>query len=77
MLSASPVFDPVLGFGGIGQGTAKCVQDGPFKNFTINIGLEFTSQSRCVYCHISNAFGGSYSAAAVQKVTSPNTYEEV
>jgi len=70
------LLDPVLGFGGSGQGSANCVPNGPFQNFTINIGPGFTSSPRCVNRKINDAFSGLCSAADVKKATSASTYEE-
>jgi tyrosinase len=72
----SPVFDTTLGFGGTGSGTGACVQNGPFKNMTVNIGPGFTTQPRCVNRQITNALSSLVNKAAVDKAIAPSTYEE-
>ncbi|KAK1826982.1 hypothetical protein QBC39DRAFT_267962 [Podospora conica] len=56
--SKSPVFDPVLGFGGSGKGGQNCVTDGPFANLTINIGPGFKSEPRCLNRRITDGLSG-------------------
>ena len=72
----SPVFDTTLGMGGTGSGTGACVQNGPFKNFTVNIGPGFKTQPRCVNRQITNALSSLTNKAAVDKALAPSTYEE-
>jgi tyrosinase len=74
--SASPVFDPNLGFGGTGSGTGACLQNGPFKNMTVNIGPGFTTKPRCVNRQITDFLGSLTNQAAVTKALTPKTYEE-
>jgi tyrosinase len=71
--SSSPIFDPVLGFGGSGSGSNSCLTDGPFVNTTVNIGPGFTTQPRCVNRKItdflSTQCGQSYVDAALGGTT--------
>lgn len=62
--------------GGTGSGTGACVQNGPFKNFTVNIGPGFKTQPRCVNRQITNALSSLTNKAAVDKALAPSTYEE-
>ncbi|KAH7305208.1 hypothetical protein B0I35DRAFT_471667 [Stachybotrys elegans] len=71
--SSSPIFDPVVGFGGSGSGTGNCLIDGPFVNMTVNIGPGFTTQPRCVSRQVtdflSNQCGQPYVDAALNTTT--------
>lgn len=62
--------------GGTGSGTGACVQNGPFKNMTVNIGPGFKTQPRCVNRQITNALSSLANKAAVDKALAPTTYEE-
>lgn len=53
---ASPLLDPVTGFGGDGQGDGNCVPNGPFVNLTVNIGPGFHNKPRCVNRKINDLF---------------------
>jgi tyrosinase len=67
--SSSPIFDPVLGFGGSGSGSGNCLTNGPFVNLTVNIGPGFTTVPRCVNRRITDFLsaqcGQSYVDAAL------------
>lgn len=72
----SPVFSTTLGMGGTGSGTGTCVQNGPFKNMTVNIGPGFKTQPRCVNRQITDFLSSLTNKAAVDKALAPTTYEE-
>lgn len=74
--ASSPVFDPATGFGGTGSGTGACLQNGPFKNLTVNIGPGFTTKPRCVNRQITDFLSSLTNQAAVTKALAPKTYEE-
>jgi tyrosinase len=52
------------------------VQDGPFKNMTVNIGPGFTSQPRCVNRLITNSFSSLVNQTYVDIAVAPSTYDE-
>lgn len=75
--ASAPVFDPVFGFGGNGPFVAGndsnplsvpgrtgggCVQDGPFKNMTVNMGPQssVTYNPQCLKRDFSPYFAGRY-----------------
>jgi tyrosinase len=74
--ASAPVFDSVLGFGGNGQGAKSCVPNGPFSNFSVNIGPGFKSEPRCVNRKITNALSGSCGKKQVQAALNNPTYEK-
>ena len=47
-LTASPVFDPVTGFGGDGSGNNSCITDGPFANSTLHLGPVYEITDHCI-----------------------------
>ena len=74
--SSSPVFDKNLGFGGTGQGTGACVQDGPFANLVVNIGPGFKSQARCVNRQITDFMSGGITKAEAENAIAGSSYDE-
>jgi tyrosinase len=72
--SSSPIFDPVLGFGGTGSGANSCLTDGPFVNMTVNIGPGFTTQPRCVNRQITDALSGQTGQSYVDAALNQTTY---
>ena len=47
-LTASPIFDPVYGFGGDGVGNDSCIADGPFSNLTLHLGPVYEVTNHCL-----------------------------
>lgn len=47
-LTASPVFDPITGFGGNGTGSDGCITDGPFVNMTLHLGPVYEITDHCL-----------------------------
>lgn len=74
--SASPVFDPELGFGGSGKGAQSCVMDGPFANLTVKIGPGFKSAPRCVNRKITDVLSSACGTKYVEAATNGTTYTE-
>ncbi|KAB5518927.1 hypothetical protein GE09DRAFT_977947 [Coniochaeta sp. 2T2.1] len=75
--SASPVFDATTGFGGSGAGTSSCLVNGPFVNFTVNIGPGFTTQPRYVNRKITDFLSTQTGTSYVNAALSKTTYAEV
>lgn len=46
--AASPVWDPVTGFGGNGDNATSCISDGPFANLTLHIADDESVADYCV-----------------------------
>lgn len=72
--SKSAIFDPELGFGGTGSGSANCLTDGPFVNKTVNIGPGFTTAPRCVNRRITDSFSAQTGQAYVDEALSNPDY---
>jgi tyrosinase len=72
--SASPIFDPDLGFGGSGSGSNSCLTNGPFVNMTVNIGPGFTTKPRCVNRKITDALSSQTGQSYVDAALKHDTY---
>jgi tyrosinase len=50
----SVVLDPVTGFGGNGVGEKGCIVDGPFANYTNNLGPGYKIGEHCIYRFVND-----------------------
>jgi len=46
--TTSILLDPVYGFGGNGVGASRCIQDGPFANYTNSLGPGYLINDHCI-----------------------------
>ncbi|KAK0657776.1 hypothetical protein B0T16DRAFT_386256 [Cercophora newfieldiana] len=72
--SKSILLDPVLGFGGNGVGPNKCIQDGPFANYTNSLGPGYLVQDHCIDRDINDLFSTTAAAATVERCLNTTTY---
>jgi len=68
------VLDPTLGFGGNGVGANKCIQTGPFANYTNSLGPGYLVQDHCIDRDVNDYFSNSASKATVDRCMATTTY---
>jgi tyrosinase len=57
----------VYGFGGNGVGTSRCIQDGPFANYTNHLGPGYKVTDHCITRNVNEGPSNGGSAANMQK----------
>ncbi|KAK5657254.1 hypothetical protein OQA88_3313 [Cercophora sp. LCS_1] len=71
--STSDVLDPIVGFGGNGVGTRGCIVDGPFANYTNNLGPGYFTGPHCINRFVNDTVSlmssQSYVDACLEKET--------
>jgi len=74
--STSDVLDPVTGFGGDGVGTDRCIQDGPFANYTNHVGPGFDITDHCIQRSVNDRISSAAAQANIDNCMRQPTYEQ-
>ncbi|ROT42391.1 Di-copper centre-containing protein [Sodiomyces alkalinus F11] len=72
----STILDPVLGFGGDGDRTADdCIQDGPFANYTNQVGVGYDVREQCITRRVNETRSIGTSQERVDECLAEDTWE--
>lgn len=75
-MSSSPVFSPLLGFGGNGSGDLNCVPDGPFSNMTNHLGPGYNISDTCLSRNFTPAQFSKGNQTYIDTCNAIDNYEE-
>ncbi|KAK4455320.1 hypothetical protein QBC34DRAFT_340748 [Podospora aff. communis PSN243] len=72
--SKSILLDPVLGFGGDGASADRCIQDGPFVNYTNPLGPGFDINDHCINRQINDTRSLNAAPAVIETCMNMPTF---
>ncbi|KAK4098878.1 Di-copper centre-containing protein [Parathielavia hyrcaniae] len=72
----SVVLEPITGFGGDGMGDEGCIADGPFANYTNNLGPGYRIEEHCIYRSINDTLSRMASQRFIDECNEETTFED-